>query len=202
MECYFNFPLCTFLEINLFFSSLNIYVFVGTVTVLVFAGSVVSVRFCTKWQAPIIFSKSPLQQVGIDFLMGLRWNIRDFVIRDALKFVKVLKKEALQISEASTDIHPNTRCRISESSSLHPYYLIPWKFVHWLSIYYLGRLRVVAKVIGSILQFLVAKAGKWRKEGRDYCSWKMAVMMISKAFLPCAVATSPNSRILIPHISP
>jgi hypothetical protein len=39
---------------------------------------------------------------------------------------------------------------------------------------------VVAKVIGSIVQFLVTKATKWMKEGRDYCSRKMAVMMISK----------------------
>jgi hypothetical protein len=162
--CDFNFPVCTFLEIHLLFSSLNICVFTvlveDTDTVLVSAGSVGSVRFCTWWYASIVFSKSPLQQVGIDFLMGLRWKIHDFVIRDALKFVKVLKKEALQILETSTDIHTNTRRRISESSSLHTYYLISWKFVNRLSIYCLGRLRVVAKVIGSILQFLVAKAKK------------------------------------------
>jgi len=149
-----------------------------------------------------VFGKSPVQQVEIDFLIGLRWKIHDFVVHDALKFVKVLKKEASQILETSTHIHPRTRCLISESRSLHPYYLIPWKFVHRLSIYYLGRLRVVAKVIGSILQFLVAKAKKWGKERRGYCSCKMAVMTISKAFLPCAMATSPRSSILTPHISP
>ena len=164
MKCDSHFPLYTFLETHLFFISLNIYVFtalvMGTDRLLVFTGSVVCVRFCTWWYASVVFSKSPVQHVGIDFLMGLRWKIHDFVIRDALKFVKILKKETSKILETSTDIHPNTRCRISESSSLHPYYLIPRKFLHWLSIYYLGRLRVAARVIGSILQFLVAKAKK------------------------------------------
>jgi hypothetical protein len=72
-----------------------------------------------------IFSNSPLQQVGIDFLMGLRWMIYGFVIRDALYFVKVLKKEALNVLETSTNIHPNTRCHNRENSSLHAEYLIP-----------------------------------------------------------------------------
>jgi len=57
-----------------------------------------------------VFNKSPLQQVEIDFFIGLRWKIHDFMVRDALKFVKVLKKKASQMLETSTDIHPKRRC--------------------------------------------------------------------------------------------
>jgi hypothetical protein len=68
-------------------------------------------------------------------------------------------------------------CRILIKFEFSPHifecYVILWKFFHRLSIYYLGRQRVVANIIGLILQFLLAKV-KWegkRKQTTGHEKW-------------------------------
>jgi hypothetical protein len=137
-----------------------------TDTSVVCAESVVSFRFDTRWDASTIFDKHSLPF----FVMVLRWKLHRIVICDTVYFFTVLKKETTRTLESLRNIQPTTRCHVAEGNNFHPACLIPWKFVHRLSIYYLGR---QSDSEANRLNFAISRCE--REKGKE--SWRRLLFM-------------------------